>query len=89
MTLNDYPYEMDIRIIFDNADEPTAIYKIIRVEKHKFDRSKASINLKNNLLSINIIAKDSKALKATFNTYLKLVSVLHKIWTLKIKEDSK
>jgi len=84
MKSKNFDYSMKIKVEFNEPKECEAIYKSINIEKHKFERSKASINIKNNTLSINILAKDPKALKASFNTYLKLISVLHKVWMLKI-----
>ena len=71
------PYTLEFRLFF--GDENTAKIVFASVEpdlksRHE-TRSKTDIKLKKDMLSVNIVAKDPTALRASFNSYFKSIAL--------------
>jgi tRNA threonylcarbamoyladenosine modification (KEOPS) complex Pcc1 subunit len=68
------PFKLTARLFFDTQKKAKTVFNAVRIETgQKFEkRSKTSMNINKKVVCIKIIAKDSKALKASMNSYLKL-----------------
>ena len=69
---------LSLEISFPDEKLPSAILQSIKPDYDKqFERrSSSSINSYKNVLKLEINAKDAVAMKASFNSYLKLISLL-------------
>ena len=70
-------YSIDLEIIFDGKELPSRIVHVAEPEERaSFNkRSSASIKSNKNILALKINANDKAALKASFNSYFKLISL--------------
>jgi len=68
--------EARIEIPFRGAKDAKAALKVLKSEMLSRSRSKAAVQTKGASLIVGISAADLPALRASINTYLRLVSVI-------------
>lgn len=76
-------YTADIKI-YENIDN---VYKSIMLESGKMDRSEQKIIKNKDHIEIKITATDANALRASFNSIMKLLSVFEKMETIGGKNE--
>jgi len=66
-------FELNARLFFSSDEKAKNVLKAVKPEldEMKGNRAKTKINLKKNVLSINIKAGDATALRASFNSVMK------------------
>jgi len=69
-------FEFHIDIQYDSEDQARIIFSSLvpEIQEHHFDRSKASMVLKDQKIEISIMAQDINAAKATISSILRWIS---------------
>ncbi|MCH7902787.1 hypothetical protein IIC68_03470 [archaeon] len=73
--------EIEKQIIFPNAESAIAAVKAVSVELiNKYEkRSKTTIKTNKNVVLLKVVAQDDSALKASLNTYERLLGLCKEI----------
>ena len=71
--------ECKIRIEFDSVREADAVLSALKQEEEFKKRSVSKVNVEGNALSVEIIADDMVALRATANSYLRYLQAINSI----------
>ena len=72
-----YPYNLEFELFFENEKKAKIALCAVQVElgqKHE-KRSITFMNINKNIVLLKIMAQDSSALKASLNSYLKLLNL--------------
>lgn len=59
--------------------DPKSLYKALEPDIEKTKQFNVEIKPKENLLSLNVKAKDISAMRAALNSYLRLISVIEEL----------
>ncbi|UCG04470.1 MAG: KEOPS complex Pcc1-like subunit [Candidatus Heimdallarchaeota archaeon] len=69
-------FEFQFYIRYDSEEEARIIFTSLmpEIQEQRFERSKATVELKAQKIEINIVAQDINAAKATINSILRWIS---------------
>lgn len=78
--MSKWKYSMEMELEFPSAETAKIVYKAVCPElKDRFERSETSFKINKNVLYLNVYSMDKTALKASFNSYFKLIMVANDI----------
>ncbi|MHA1754598.1 MAG: KEOPS complex subunit Pcc1 [Candidatus Odinarchaeia archaeon] len=74
-----------IDFIYDDENESSIAERVLKPEILSTNKKRANLNIKrnNNVLSLQIIAKDLTALRSTVNTYIRWIKIINDLLKLK------